>query len=384
MAPDRFRDQMRGCVSSSSLPDPAGPACERCRRQYPHGRVKGIPENLARVGGRPLVARAVGACRRADLVDRWWSPPTMTASPQSPATPGPPWWNALPTWARTTASSESALLHALDRLRKTDVPQILVFVQCTSPFIDPADLDDAVRQVRDDLADSVFSAMETYEFLSESPPTGHAGSTMTTPTGRAARTAPRLPGDRRVLRDARRRFRGTGTGSSAGSPCSMVHPPHAVEMDTPEDLDLAARSRRALDRDEPSDVDAVVTDFDGVHTDDRVYVDQDGRETVRGEPRRRYGGEPAPQGRVSAAASSPPRQLGGARRGREARRPCDARAERQAHSPAPVDGRRRAGPEPASPTSATTSTTSVAWPRSDGRSRSRTPIRMSSPRPGWF
>jgi N-acylneuraminate cytidylyltransferase len=62
---------------------------------------------------------------------------------------------------------------------------------------------------------------------------------------------------------------------------------HAVEVDTPADLLLvralapltdapAAAGARA-----PLDVDALVTDFDGVHTDDSAMVDQDGRETVK-------------------------------------------------------------------------------------------------------
>ena len=57
---------------------------------------------------------------------------------------------------------------------------------------------------------------------------------------------------------------------------------HAIEIDTPDDLEAA----RALaqnyesDRREPVDIVAVVTDFDGVHTDDRAIVLEDGTEGV--------------------------------------------------------------------------------------------------------
>ena len=74
-----------------------------------------------------------------------------------------------------------------------------------------------------------------------------------------------------------------------------VHPDHAIEIDDAADLEraraiapqvdraLAAAGRRlgADPRHPLVDVDALVTDFDGVHTDDTVMVDQLGRETVR-------------------------------------------------------------------------------------------------------
>src|SRR5690606_803746 len=55
---------------------------------------------------------------------------------------------------------------------------------------------------------------------------------------------------------------------------------HAIEVDTPEDLEMVRALAPFVDEPTPIDVDAVVTDFDGVHTDDRAFVDQDGREVV--------------------------------------------------------------------------------------------------------
>jgi N-acylneuraminate cytidylyltransferase len=58
------------------------------------------------------------------------------------------------------------------------------------------------------------------------------------------------------------------------------HP--GVEIDTPADLDLV-RAIAGTDRPQAgrlASVRALVMDFDGVHTDDRVSVDQDGRESV--------------------------------------------------------------------------------------------------------
>ncbi|MEV4084903.1 N-acetylneuraminate synthase family protein, partial [Nonomuraea fuscirosea] len=55
---------------------------------------------------------------------------------------------------------------------------------------------------------------------------------------------------------------------------------HAIEIDDPEDLELVRALAPFVDAPEPIDVDAVITDFDGVHTDDRAYVDSEGREMV--------------------------------------------------------------------------------------------------------
>ncbi|QOS59606.1 acylneuraminate cytidylyltransferase [Thermobifida fusca] len=247
------------------------------------GGSKGVPlKNLARVGGRPLVARAVDACRRADLVDMVVVSTDHDGIAAVARDAGATVVERPADLGADTASSESVLLHALDRLTEDGInPQILVFVQCTSPFIDPADLDDAVRQVRDDLADSVFSAVETYEFLWHITPDGARGVNHDhTYRPRRQDRAPhyRETGAFYVLRvsgfrEHQHRFFGRIA-------VQQVNPAHAVEVDSVEELDLACAVARALDREEPLDVDAVVTDFDGVHTDDRVYVDQDGRETV--------------------------------------------------------------------------------------------------------
>ena len=70
---------------------------------------------------------------------------------------------------------KSAVLHALDQLATDGAePEIVVFVQCTSPFIAPADLDRAVGMVAGGQADSAFAAVATYEFLWRSGPDGQA------------------------------------------------------------------------------------------------------------------------------------------------------------------------------------------------------------------
>jgi len=250
------------------------------------GGSKGVPgKNLRRVGGRSLVARAVDACVRAAYVDAVWVSTDDDAIATEATLAGAGVVRRPPELAGDTASSESALLHALDVLAARGVrPDTLVFPQCTSPFLDPADLDRGVELVRDGVADCVFSAVATYEFLWRAGPDGLVGANHDAAhrPRRQDRSADyRETGGFYVLdvagfRAARHRF--------FGRVGVVVVPERAsVDVDTEADLELAQALAPVLDRGTAPDleVDVVITDFDGVHTDDAATVDQDGIESVR-------------------------------------------------------------------------------------------------------
>ncbi len=183
--------------------------------------------------------------------------------------------------AGDTASSESVLLHALGTL---DVlPQITVFIQCTSPVIAPADLQGAISTVSSGAADVSFSVVPDHGFHWISNESGTAKA-----SGHDASRRPRR-------QDREPRFRETGAfyvmdtagfleaehrffGSLA---LAQVPEEHGIDIDTEADLDMA---RWQLGRSAPKteiDVDALVTDFDGVHTADTAYLHEDGSESVR-------------------------------------------------------------------------------------------------------
>jgi YrbI family 3-deoxy-D-manno-octulosonate 8-phosphate phosphatase len=241
------------------------------------GGSKGVPgKNLRRIGGRSLLERAVDACRAARLVDAVY---VSTDDAQIAAAAEAAGARVIMRPAELSgdnASSESALLHALDQLiMVNEEPEILVFVQCTSPFIAPDDLDRGVELILHDHADSVFSAVATYDFLWR--PTGGFGRV----TGQNHDPAVRLreTGAFYVMsatgfRAARHRFFGR---------IAVVQVPElsAVDIDHLDDLILAGAVAQVMEPSQEIDVDAVITDFDGVHTDDLVTVAQDGWESVR-------------------------------------------------------------------------------------------------------
>ena len=66
-----------------------------------------------------------------------------------------------------TASSEEAILHVLDSIKKSDfeMPKYIIFMQCTSPFTTSLDLDEAYDKFIEEGLDSLFSAIHFHGFL---------------------------------------------------------------------------------------------------------------------------------------------------------------------------------------------------------------------------
>ena len=255
------------------------------------GGSKGVPgKNLRRVGGRPLVSRAVAACRAARRIDEVLVSTDDDAVAAAAAAAGAQVVRRPPELAGDTASSESALLHALDARASGD-PDVLLLVQCTSPFLDPADLDAGVALVADGAADTAFSVVETYEFLWRGHTDGAVGTVhgVNHDPAHRPRRQDRAPDWRETggfyVLDAAgfRRSRHRFFGRTAVVPVAEAT---ALEIDSPAELAVAVALAPLVDGAavhlaEPVLVDAVVTDFDGVHTDDAALVDADGGEGVR-------------------------------------------------------------------------------------------------------
>jgi YrbI family 3-deoxy-D-manno-octulosonate 8-phosphate phosphatase len=259
------------------------------------GGSKGVPgKNLRRVGGRSLVERAVDSCRAARHIDAVYVSTDDAEIARVAEEAGASVIVRPPALASDSASSESALLHALDQLSRegSRVPDLLAFVQCTSPFIRPGDLDRGAELIMAGVADSAFSAVPTYEFLwraTEGPTNGAVpllvGGQNHDP-GHRPRRQDREPDYRETgafylmsvpgFRDSRHRFFGRTAAIT-------VPELTAIEIDDEHELIVANALAATLGSEQPPDVDvdAVITDFDGVHTDDLATIDQDGRETVR-------------------------------------------------------------------------------------------------------
>ncbi|GII99589.1 YrbI family 3-deoxy-D-manno-octulosonate 8-phosphate phosphatase [Sediminihabitans luteus] len=275
-------------MSAPSFTSPPGPAVVVIPAR---GGSQGVPlKNLARVGGTSLVGRAVRTALAAPSVGAVVVSTDHDGIAAEARRHGARVVVRPDEIAGSTASSESALVHVLDHLAAggDPLPPVTVLVQCTSPFVDPADLDAAVRRVAEGEHDVVLAVSPTHDFQwrddeGEVRAVGHSTLERQRRQDRAphyretgAFYAMRTAG---LLENGRRFF-----GSIGLQP---VDPATALEIDDPEDLDEARRiaetvpSGRASATAQRIDVDALVTDFDGVHTDDHAYVAQDGTESVR-------------------------------------------------------------------------------------------------------
>lgn len=134
------------------------------------GGSKGIPrKNLREIAGAPLVTHSIRHAAHASLVDRV----VVSTDDEEIGTiardAGAEFMRRPVEISGDTASSESALLHVLDELadRGEPDPELVVFLQATSPVRKPADIDGAIRTLREGGYDSVFSASPAHGFVWE-------------------------------------------------------------------------------------------------------------------------------------------------------------------------------------------------------------------------
>ncbi|ERP88195.1 hypothetical protein Q669_07025 [Labrenzia sp. C1B10] len=167
------------------------------------------------------------------------------------------------------------------------MPDYLVFLQCTSAFTRPEDIDLVVENMVSKGAKAALSVVEDHGFIWQEGEDGFAqGITHdhSKPRQRRQDMKPRYRENGAIYAmhvpsflEKKERFCGPVVMVPVDGP--------TVEIDSQEDWDvveafLNAKSRRVVPNIGCARIKAVITDFDGVHTDDRVTLDQDGRESV--------------------------------------------------------------------------------------------------------
>lgn len=252
------------------------------------GGSKGIPgKNIKPLGGIPLVARSIRAAIAASSVDEVYVSTDDTRIVETARLWGAGVVDRPAEISGDQASSESALLHAIDVLERDGAPvDVVVFLQCTSPFTSAEDID-AVTAALAEGGDCAFSVKEDHGFLWRIDGDG-AGAGINhdeaAPRQRRQDMEPqfRETGAIYVMKVAPFRERGVRFCGRA-VPVALETP--SLEIDDPSDWHVAEAMAHKMDarllaRTGLSGIRTIVTDFDGVHTDDKVLVDQDGREAV--------------------------------------------------------------------------------------------------------
>lgn len=250
------------------------------------GGSKGIPnKNLQTVGGVTLLARTISACLKSESIA------TVYVSTDSDDIAAVALNNGAQVIRRPadisgdTASSESALLHSLNEIVKTSsLPKNVLFAQCTSPFITHTDIDGILDLLKDH--DSALTVTHNHAFIWRRDNTGNA-------IGINHDSAIRLP--RQQLDPEYKetgalyamnidQFRKCGHRFFGRIGMYEVPADRSMEIDEPEDLRLAntleIQEKSTPSRESLQAIKAVVFDFDGVMTDDQVYITETGEEMV--------------------------------------------------------------------------------------------------------
>ena len=251
------------------------------------GGSKGIPrKNLRLLAGKPLVAHTIEqalACPRIGRVV------VSTDDPEIAETARRFGAEALarpPEISGDTASSESALLHVLDTLkaREGSDPPAVVFLQATSPLRGSDDILRAVETFEREGADSLFSACPQHGFVWRREGGGLRSFSYDYRSRPRRQDAPedlRENGSIYIFKPWILRTHGNRLGGKIAA--YRMHEHDSFEIDEPSDFELIELLRSARGGEAGARLEAVrllVLDFDGVMTDNRVWVDQDGREAV--------------------------------------------------------------------------------------------------------
>ena len=113
-------------------------------------------KNLVNVCGKPLVEWTIEQALSSELVDRVIVSSDCHEIGAVSQAVGAEWIMRSDETASDTATSESALIEVLDNL--DEQPELVVFLQPTSPIRQPDDIDNCIRTMWNETADSCFSA----------------------------------------------------------------------------------------------------------------------------------------------------------------------------------------------------------------------------------
>lgn len=253
------------------------------------GGSKGIPrKNIRPLAGKPLIAYNIEQALRSRLITR-----LVVSTDDAEIAAVARQYGAEVVWrpaeiSGDTASSEAALLHCLEHLNETEGyrPDLLVFLQCTSPLTLAEDMDGTVQALLDQGADTALAVIPFHYFLwrqGADDATGINHDKHVRPLRQERQPQYLETGAVYVMRVAglvQSRHRFFGKTALYEMPAER-----RLEIDDPVDFQVAevliqsqaaARQRAAL----PDEIAALVLDFDGVFTDDKVIVFQDGSEAV--------------------------------------------------------------------------------------------------------
>lgn len=250
------------------------------------GGSKGIKDkNLQLVGGVSLIGRAVRTAKKATNISEVYVTTDSTEIAKEAINYGAKVINRPPGISNDTASSEAAVLHAITELESTTViGSAIIFIQCTSPFLEPGDLDAAILKYESKSIDTIFSAFSTHKLVWTNEKSSWKGLNHDESLPRVRRQDT----DGTIIENGAfyivnvKHLKSTNNRFGQSNEPFLMPENRSLDIDTQNDLHLAQflifdQAGQSLDF---SKIKALVLDFDGVFTDNKVIVNEDGSESV--------------------------------------------------------------------------------------------------------
>ena len=241
------------------------------------GGSRGIPyKQIVPVGGIPLVERAIRTALEADVGEVFASTEDERIA-EVIVRAGGRLIERPAELSRSTASSESVMQHAM---QYTDA-DVLVMMQCTSPFTLPEQVREAVAGASDGVSTVTVSPFTGFVWMGD--------KRLIYPTTEAQPMRQQMRGvywETGALYGCTRSVWAKGRRFAERQRYVIVSEDRAADINNAYDLEMARQMAHDLDaglgylRPDLRGVQTVILDFDGVVTDNRVWTDGRGNELV--------------------------------------------------------------------------------------------------------
>ncbi|HDQ07483.1 MAG TPA: acylneuraminate cytidylyltransferase [Methanoculleus sp.] len=253
------------------------------------GGSKGIPgKNIVPLSGKPLIGHILNAANNSKYLSKIFVSTDDDEIARIASSFGVEIIIRPQEISGDFSSSEDALIHGVNEIMSLGmVPDVLVFLQCTSPLTTTEDIDKTIRRFIESGADSAFAVAPFHYFLWKKNAEGDA-EPVNHKKGIRQMRQDREPeyieaGSVYVMKvdgflKAKHRF----FGKTVMQP---IPTDHVFEIDEIEDLKIAEcllqqQQQMVQKYALPSIVEGIVFDFDGVFTDNQVIIADNGTEQV--------------------------------------------------------------------------------------------------------
>jgi N-acylneuraminate cytidylyltransferase len=254
------------------------------------GGSKGIPrKNIVTVAGKPLISYIIGSAQQS----RYISEVIVSTDDVEIASVAREYGAEVVMRPKELSGddspSELALLHAIDELEKCQGkhPDIIVFLQCTCPLTSTGDIDNTISRLMEENADTSFTGTPSHYFLWTVNDKGEAVTVNHDKAFRKRRQdcEPQYIETGSVYALRCEGFLAHKSRFFGKTVLSVIPPTRILDIDDPDDIPRAEEALRKQNQVRmleclPQKTEAVIFDFDGVFTDNRVIVHEDGGEAV--------------------------------------------------------------------------------------------------------